>query len=142
MIAADLLQALILLPLLIVTSADLLWLLYLVRAGSGTLSLLFSPAESAFLPRLVGEERLVTANALNSLNDNLGRLVGPAAGGLLYATGGLPGVLLVDSLTFIVSALLIFAIRSSGRPETVAIPTPATSVWAQAFDEGIDVHCG
>lgn len=138
MIAADLLQALILLPLLVVTSADLLWLLYLVRAGSGTLSLLFSPAESAFLPRLVGEERLVTANALNALNDNLGRLVGPAVGGVLYATGGLPGVLLVDSVTFIVSALLILAIRASGRPETVDVPSTARSVWAQAFAEWRD----
>ena len=135
MIAADLLRAALLLPLLVVTSADLLWLLYLVRAASGTVSLLFSPAESAYLPKLVGEERLVTANALNALNDNLGRLIGPAVGGVLYATGGLPGVVLVDAATFIFSAGLIFAIRASGRPDPIDITTDASSAWARVFQE-------
>src|SRR4051812_2976489 len=121
MIIADLLRAALLLPLLAVTSSDLLWLLYVVRAASGTEGLLFAPAESAFLPRLVGEEQLVTANALNALNDNLGRLVGPAIGGLLYASGGLPVVVLADAATFIVSAVLILSIHASGRPEQVDI---------------------
>ena len=40
------------------------------------------------MPRLVGEERLVPANALNALNDNLTRLVGPALGGLTAAWFG------------------------------------------------------
>lgn len=117
MIAADLLRAVLLLPLLLVVSADLLWLLYLVRAGTGMLGLIFEPAESALLPRLVGEDRLVTANALNSLNNNLGRLVGPAVGGVLYATGGLSTVVLVDSLSFAISAVFIAAIRANARPE-------------------------
>jgi MFS family permease len=84
MVAADLLRAALLLPLLAVGSPDQLWLLYLVRAATGIGGLIFDPAESALLPRLVGEERLVTANALNALNNNIGRLVGPVAGGLLY----------------------------------------------------------
>src|SRR5262245_54829092 len=50
MIAADLLRAALLLPLLAVTSPDILWLLYLVRAATGTIGLFFGPAESAFLP--------------------------------------------------------------------------------------------
>jgi Na+/melibiose symporter-like transporter len=112
MVAADLLRAIALLPLLAVASADLLWLLYLVRLLTGTLSLFFSPAESALLPRLVGEDRLVTANALNALNDNLGRLVGPAVGGLLYASSGLGAVVVGDAATFLVSAGCIAAIRA------------------------------
>ena len=117
MVAADLLRAALLLPLLAVGSPDLLWLLYLVRAATGTVGLLFGPAESALLPRLVGEERLVTANALNALNNNLGRLVGPAAGGVLYAVGGLPVVVVVDVASFAVSAALIMAIRADARPD-------------------------
>ena len=70
-----------LIPLLAVGSPDLLWLLYLVRAATGVVGLIFDPAESALLPRLVGEEQLVSANALNALNNNLGRLVGPASAG-------------------------------------------------------------
>ncbi len=135
MIAADLLRAALLLPLLVVVSADLLWVLYLVRAGTGTLALVFDPAESALLPRLVGEERLVTANALNALNNNLGRLVGPAAGGVLYATGGLSTVVLVDSLSFAISAGLIAAIRANARPERTETATAETSAWGRAFGE-------
>jgi MFS family permease len=135
MIFADLLRAALLLPLLAVTSADRLWLLYLVRAASGAVGLLFSPAESAYLPKLVGEERLVSANALNALNDNLGRLIGPAVGALLYAGGGLPAVAIADAATYVASAVLIFAIRASGRPEKAGTATNASSEWARVFQD-------
>jgi MFS family permease len=135
MIAADLLRALLLLPLLVVVSAELLWLLYLVRAAVGTLGLLFDPAEAALLPRLVGEERLVTANALNALNNNLGRLVGPAAGGGLFAVGGLPAVVLADAATFAVSAALILAIRANTRPEGASIGPERASTVGSVFAE-------
>jgi MFS family permease len=135
MVVTDLLRAIALLPLLAVVSADLLWLLYLVRLTTGTLVLFFNPAESALLPRLVGEEQLVTANALNTLNNNLGRLVGPAAGGVLYATGGLGTVVLVDALSFAISAAFIAAIRANARPERTETSTSGTSAWGRVFGE-------
>lgn len=134
MVAADLLRAALLLPLLTVVSADRLWLLYLVPAATGTLGLIFDPAESALLPRLVGEERLVTANALNALNNNLGRLIGPAAGGALYASGGLQGVVLVDVVSFAVSAGLIAWIRADARPER-SEAVGEGSPWGRLRDE-------
>jgi hypothetical protein len=97
--------------------------------------LIFDPAESALLPRLVGEERLVTANALNALNNNLGRLIGPVMGGLLYAGGGLPAVVAVDVASFAVSAALIMAIRANARPERVDPPADGTSAWSRAVGE-------
>src|SRR5215213_2179209 len=135
MVAADLLRAALLLPLLAVGSPDLLWLLYLVRAGTGVAGLIFDPAESALLPRLVGEERLVTANALNALNNNIGRLVGPVAGGLLYAAGGLPAVVIVDAASFVLSAGLILAIRASARPERQDGPEDGASAWGRMVHE-------
>ena len=135
MVAADLLRAALLLPLLAVGSPDLLWLLYLVRAATGVGGLIFDPAESALLPRLVGEERLVTANALNALNNNIGRLVGPVAGGLLYAAGGLPAVVIVDAASFALSAALIMAIRTNARPERVDDPGDGSSAWSRMVME-------
>ena len=135
MVAADLLRAALLLPLLVVGSPDLLWLLYLVRAATGVVGLIFDPAESALLPRLVGEERLVTANALNALNNNIGRLVGPVAGGLLYASGGLPAVVIVDAASFALSAALIVAIRTSARPERADDPGDGASAWGRMINE-------
>jgi Na+/melibiose symporter-like transporter len=135
MVAADLLRAALLLPLLAVGSPDLLWLLYLVRAATGVGGLIFDPAESALLPRLVGEERLVTANALNALNNNIGRLVGPVAGGLLYAGGGLPAVVIVDVASFALSAALIMAIRANARPERVDDSGDGASAWGRMVNE-------
>ena len=135
MVAADLLRAALLLPLLAVESPDLLWLLYLVRAATGVVGLIFDPAESALLPRLVGEERLVTANALNALNNNIGRLVGPVAGGLLYAGGGLQAVVIVDAASFALSAALIMAIRANAQPERDADAGDGASAWGRMIDE-------
>jgi hypothetical protein len=135
MVVADLLRAVALLPLLAVGSADLLWLLYLVRLATGTLALFFNPAESALLPRLVGEERLVSANALNALNDNLGRLVGPALGGVLYATGGLGTLVVVDAASFVVSAGCIAAIHATTRPERSDVTSNQTSAIRRVLDE-------
>ena len=135
MVAADLARAALLLPLLAVGSADLLWLLYLVRAVTGTIGLLFEPAESALLPRLVGEERLVSANALNALNNNLGRLVGPAVGGLLYAGGGLPAVVVVDAVSFAASAALIMAIRTNAQPADAEQQANGASAWSRMVGE-------
>ena len=135
MVAADLLRAGFLLPLLAVGSADLLWVLYLVRAITGTVALIFDPAESALLPKLVGEERLVTANALNALNNNLGRLLGSAVGGLLYAWGGLPAVVIVDAASFAGSAALIALIRANARPEEIKITKAAASAWGRVVAE-------
>ena len=135
MVFTDLMRAIALLPLLAVGSADLLWLLYLVRLATGTLALFFNPAESALLPRLVGEERLVSANALNALNDNLGRLVGPALGGVLYATGGLGTLIVVDAASFVVSAGCIAAIRATTRPERSDVTSNQTSAIRRVLDE-------
>src|SRR3984885_3675615 len=46
------------------------------------------PAYSALLPTLVGPEDLANAIAMNSIQFNLARILGPAFGGLAYATFG------------------------------------------------------
>lgn len=136
MIVADLLRAVLLLPLLLVRTEEWLWLLYLATAVENSIGLFFSPAENALLPNLVGEERLVSANALNALNDNLGRLVGPALGGALYAWRGLDGIVIVDALTYLGSAALIARIATDARPRRTDAPADqAATAWARAIGE-------
>lgn len=135
MVAADLLRALLVLPLLVVASSDLLWVLYLVRVATGILGLFFAPAESALLPQLVSEDQLVAANALNALNNNLGRLIGPAIGGVVYAAGGLGAVALIDAASFAVSAALIAMIRAGMRPDTGDSPDGAASAPGHLLGE-------
>jgi len=120
MVVTNLLLALSLLPLLLVRSADLVWIVYLVAFVAGTIEQFFLPAQNALLPRLVVEERLVSANSLISVCGNLARLVGPALGGLIAARFGLSGIVLVDAASFLLAALLITGIAS-----TRAAPQPA-----------------
>ena len=89
------------------------------------LSTLFGPAENALLPRLVEADELVTANALNSLNNSLARLIGAPLGGLTLALWGIHGVAIIDAATFVVGAVLIAAIRAPGRADISAEPAPA-----------------
>ena len=59
----------------------------------------YSPAENALLPNLVPVDNLRTANALNALNDSIGRIVGPSVGaGLLVTVGFRPMLLVVAGL--------------------------------------------
>src|SRR5918997_4998220 len=95
MVVANLVRAPILLLLFAVDSAERVWIVYVVAAAVSAVGQFFRPAENALLPRLVGEERLVPANALNALNDNLSRVIGPAIGALVLVQVGFEGAVLV-----------------------------------------------
>src|SRR5450759_5816049 len=83
MLVADVLLGLVLLPMLLVTSVERLWLLVLCVIVESSVVQFYKPAEGALLPRLVPSEDLVAANALNSLSMNMARLAGPAIGALM-----------------------------------------------------------
>jgi MFS family permease len=117
MVAANLLLAVGLLPLLLVDGAGLIWVVYPVLVLESVVETFFAPAEQAMLPRVVDDQdpsQLVTANALNGQAQNLARLTGGALGGVLAAVGGIPLVAVADTGTFLLAALLVARIRTSG----------------------------
>ena len=76
------------------------WALY-VLDFVGTLVFGFgTPSMRSLLPRIVEEEQLVAANALESLYSNFAAVAGPAAGGLIIAGVGLTGTYLIDVASF------------------------------------------
>ena len=95
-----------LLPLLLVPTHGV-WLVYVVAFTQACLSCFVDPAENALLPTLTRGENLAAANALNALNNNLGRLSGPALGGLLMGALGLQAVVVFDAATFLAASFLI-----------------------------------
>ncbi len=135
MVICNLLMALGLLPLLAVRSPGDVWIAYIVMAVQATIGMFFDPAEHALLPRLVDERHLVDANALNSLNNNLARLIGPPLGGLLAVLLGLTSVVLLDAATFLVAAGLIALISASARPlrteDASNTPVSLAAVWQE-----------
>lgn len=113
MVWTNLLLAAGLLPLLLVRSADQVWIVYIVAVFESSVEQFFTPAKNAVLPTLVGEERIVQANSLNGLNNNLARLLGPAFGGVVAGFFGIPGIVAADAASFLLAALLIAAIAAS-----------------------------
>jgi MFS family permease len=140
MVVVNLIRGPILLLLVMVDSAERVWIVYVVAAAVSAAGQFFRPAENALLPRLVGEEHLVPANALNALNDNLSRLAGPALGGLVAAWFGLGGVVAVDAASYLVAAGMIAAITTSTEPErTPQLDGAAvTGIWAVVWREWRD----
>jgi len=113
LLIVSVLQGVTLLPLLAVDSASRLWIVYAVLFVQSTLAQFFMPAENALLPSLVAADQLPAANSLNALNNNIARLAGPALGGLLAASLGLTGVVLVDAASFLLAALFVAGIRGT-----------------------------
>jgi len=132
MLVCDLLLGLSLLPLLLVGSADRLWLVAPVLFISSTLVQFYKPAEVALLPRLVPACELGAANALNGLILNLARLVGPALGALLAAWLGLAGIALVDAASFLIAGLCVAVARVGAGPAGAERST--TGVWREWLD--------
>ncbi|MFI5278809.1 MAG: MFS transporter [Ktedonobacterales bacterium] len=130
LIISNLLLALLLTPLLLLRSANLVWLVYVTLFVEACLEQFTRPSESALLPALVDEERLVPANGLISVASNIARLTGPALGGVIAVAFGLAGVTLVDAASFVVAALLFSLIRAPRRqpavlPASTTEPQPA-----------------
>ena len=119
-------QGLSLVPLLFVHTRADLSLVYGVIVAQAIFSAAFEPAKSALLPTLVGRDRIVSANALVGLNQNLGRLVGGPLGGVILVAGGLDAVVVADLVSYAASAVLVAGlpggagdVRRAGRASRV-----------------------
>lgn len=84
----------------------------------GTMQAFSTPAYLAFIPSLVGRERLANAVALNSMQFNLSRLVGPAIGGLLIASLGAAWCFGLNGLSFVAMLIALLLVPSPPSSET------------------------
>ncbi len=118
MVVSDFLRAVLVLGFVFVRSEELLPLLYTVAFAQAAIGTLFNPARSALLPRIVGEDRLLAANSVSQTSRVVFNVLGTTAAGLLAAVSDtFAPAFIIDSLTFLVSAVLIIRIRTSGAAE-------------------------
>jgi MFS family permease len=89
--------------------------LYIASAIFGGAEAFFSPAYTALTPELVPNEILQSSSALRSLSRSAARIAGPLLGGVLVASGGPALGFGMDALTFLVSLLATFFVRSPRR---------------------------
>lgn len=84
-----------------------IWVTMTVVLVNASLAAMLLPAENALLPSLVRDEDLAPANTLIAMNDNLGRIVGPPVGAVVYTLFGIEGVAVVNAASFLAAAVLV-----------------------------------
>ncbi|WP_170852261.1 MFS transporter [Blastococcus sp. DSM 46786] len=89
------------LAVLTLTGTVQLWMVFGLALGLGLVTVLDVPARQAFVTEMVGPEDYVNAQSLNSTIHNLGRLLGPAAAGVLIATAGSGMAFAVNAASFV-----------------------------------------
>ncbi|WP_162794971.1 MFS transporter [Nonomuraea lactucae] len=96
-------------------------LMYAVAFAIGLGTLFFDVAQLSYLPELVRDDRLVDANGKLELSRSMAQLAGPSAGGFLVQAFTAPVAILVDAVSYLISAVfLVFA-----RAERTVEPEPA-----------------
>lgn len=125
MVVTDLIRAAAALLPLFVISPALLPLAYfsmvVIALGAGC----FQPAAAAALPNLVPEEDLPAASVLFGSLWGAMLAIGAAIGGLVASTLGRDASFMIDSLSFLISALLLYRIRSAfSAPRDAAFTPP------------------
>jgi MFS family permease len=133
LVASNLLQAAAVSLLLLVPRGGNLEVVYIVALAQSTLAAFSQPAESALLPTLVADEELLSANALNTLNNRLGRLAGVPFGAVLLTWIGLEAVVVVDCLSFVVAAALMSGIVAPPRPARTSTAEDAGAAAGSAL---------
>jgi predicted MFS family arabinose efflux permease len=108
MIAADIGRMLIVLCMLLIRSKEMVWVVYPLLMAETLLVAFFEPARNSVIPNIVGREDVVVANTLASTTWSFNLMVGATLGGLVAAFLGRDAVFLLNALSFIVSAALIW----------------------------------
>ena len=118
LILADLLRAIALASIPLAYLADVLTMgqLYVVGFVTGTLTVFFDVAYQSYLPSLVERDQLVDGNVKLETSRTVAQTAGPALGGALIGILTAPIAIVVDAVSYAVSALIVFLIR---RPEPV-----------------------
>lgn len=126
MIGADIIRAVFSLGFLLITTADTVWLAYVLTAAIMAVSSFFSPALMAIIPNLTRRQELVTANALASSTWAAMLAIGSGLGGLVTAVLGTSVAFYIDAATYGLSALLI---------ASVVIPSPTEERYYSVVEE-------
>lgn len=79
---------------------------------AGIITSISAPANQAIVPAAAGEDHLKNAIALNSLQYNVARVLGPAIGGLAIASMGAGGCFALNAFSFLVMAGTLLSIRN------------------------------
>jgi len=99
------------------------WALFVLQSLAVAVFSLGRPAMSSLAPRLVPDEELEAAGALDGVYSSLGAVGGPAFGGVLISIAGVPWTYGIDLATYVTSLVAIWALPKLPPLEDVERPS-------------------
>jgi MFS family permease len=135
LITADLIRAVLFASVPVAALAGVLtfpWLCAVV-AVCGVATVFFDVAAFAYLPHVVGRERLVEANAALVGIDAAGQIAGRGLGGLLVQALTASGVVALDAISYLASALFLMRVRQP-EPRPVVRDDAARNLRAEILE--------
>jgi MFS family permease len=135
MILADLARSLLVLTIPVAAWFHMLSIvqLYLAAMLVGGASVFFDIADHAFLPALIERESLLDGNAKLGVTDSIAEIGGPALAGTLFQLFTAPLAMLGTALTYLVSAMFLFTLKTNALPAGEA---RKRSAWYAGVFEG------
>lgn len=134
LIWADALRALLLLSIPVAHALHVLGMpqLYVVMFATACLAAVFDAAYPAYIPSLIGVDRVVEGNSKLATSDSIAEIGGPSFAGTLVQVASAPFAILIDAISFGVSAVSLVLIRT---PEPARPPrTAATRIHAEILE--------
>lgn len=121
LVAGDLGRALALASIPIAYALDVLtmWQLYAVAFVTGVLTVFFDVAYQSYLPSLVEKDMLADGNSKLEISRSGAQIAGPGIAGAIIGAVTAPGAIVVDAVSFVLSAGAIVRIRTRERHDPV-----------------------
>src|SRR5947209_10498346 len=99
---------------LVATGTVELWMVYVFAFLLGVVTMVDMPTRQAFVVEMVGPDEVSNAVGLNSAMFNTGRILGPAAAGLVIAWFGVAPAFLANGLSYIAVIAGLLDMRGDG----------------------------
>jgi MFS family permease len=102
--------------------------IYAVVAVAGILTVLFDVAYQSYLPSLVERDQILEGNSKLAFSSSIAEIAGPGLTGILVQLLTAPIAILLDAISFLVSALTVWLVR---KPEPQVVPASRLHVWEE-----------
>ncbi|PEC47743.1 MFS transporter [Bacillus sp. AFS077874] len=118
--------------------ANTLWMVYICLFTIGLFSAVFNPAKNGKLKELVPNEEIKSAMSITAMIDSATKIFGPILSGILVSAAGTTPVFYINSVSFIISAILIFLLpKVAQQSKEGKVKDKAKSSYKTEFMEGV-----
>jgi len=110
-----------------------IWHLYITGAIAGSFEAFQFPALSAAISAMVSPSQYGRANGMMSLADSASSIAAPILAGILLATIGIAGILVIDIVTFVFAVTLLLLVLIPQPHESTTGRAASGSLWTESL---------